>query len=260
MKSIKFDYPHTVKNYKIVEGRNLKLYIFEPTVHLKNNSAILFLNGGSFKKEPKTPVQFQHQAHYFSSKGMVAICVDYRNGADKGFLPTQAICDAKSAVRWVRENSNELGVDINKIVVCGSSAGAYIAVSSIMFDDLNDESDNESINHIPNVLVVFSGVMDGVDIMRRRYPKLLGKAFELSPIHNVKKCLPQTLWICGTADIDYEQNKEFIELMEQEGNDITFKTYEGMEHGFFNYGRHKNYYYHKTELEIERYLHLLNLI
>jgi acetyl esterase/lipase len=262
MEKLKFDYPVIEKTYKEVEERNLKLYIFEPKVHQKDRPAILFFNGGSFIKDPKTPVQFQHQADYFSSKGMIAICVDYRNGSDEGFLPTQAICDVKSAVRWVRENSSDLGVDPNKIVVCGSSAGAYIAVSSIMFDDLNDdyEYDNQRTNHVPNVLVVFSGVMDGVDIMRRRYPELLENAIEISPIHNIKNCLPQTLWLCGTSDIDYKLNKEFIKLMKQEGNDITFKTFEGMEHGFFNYGKHQNEYFHITNLEIEKYLHSLKVI
>ncbi|WP_163538051.1 alpha/beta hydrolase [Gracilibacillus sp. YIM 98692] len=262
MKKLKFEYPVIEKTYKEVEERNLKLYIFEPKVYQKDRPAILFFNGGSFKKDPKTPVQFQHQADYFSSKGMVAICVDYRNGSDEGFLPTQAICDVKSAVRWVRGNSSDLGVAPNKIVECGSSAGAYIAVSSIMFDDLNDEHeyDNQRTNHVPNVLVVFSGVMDGVDIMRRRYTELLEKAIEISPIHNIKNCLPQTLWLCGTSDIDYELNKEFIKLMKQEENDITFKTFEGMEHGFFNYGKHQNEYFHKTNLEIEKYLHLMKVI
>jgi acetyl esterase len=262
MKKIMFDYPVTEKVYKVVEGRNLKLYIFEPPSKQKDLPAILFFNGGSFKKDPKvTPVQFQHQADYFSSNHMVAICVDYRNGSDEGFLPTQAIYDVQSAVRWVRANSSDLGVDPNKIVVCGSSAGAYITVSSIMFDDLNDDYEyDNSKNHVPNVLIIFSGVMDGVDIMKRRYPELLEKAMELSPIHNIKSCLPQTLWFCGTSDLDYEQNIEFIKLMKQEGNDITLKTFEGMEHGFFNYGRHQNEYFHITKLEIGKYLHSVKLL
>jgi acetyl esterase len=65
--------------------------------------------------------------------------------------------------------------------------------------------------------------------MSRRYPELLERAVELSPIHNIKKCLPPTLWMCGTADDLYEQNKEFVERMVDEENDITFITYEGME-------------------------------
>ncbi|WP_088102856.1 alpha/beta hydrolase [Halalkalibacter urbisdiaboli] len=262
MNNLKFDFPVIRKTYKEVEERNLKLYIFEPKVNQKDRPAILFFNGGSFKKEPKTPVQFQHQADYFSSKGMVAICVDYRNGSDEGFLPTQAIYDVKSAVRYVRRNSSDFGVDPNKIVVCGSSAGGYITVSSIMFENLNDDNeyDNQNTDHIPNFLIIFAAGMDGVDIMKRRYPQLLDNATELSPIHNIKKCLPTTLWLCGTGDDLYEQNIDFIKLMKQEGNNITLKTFEGMEHGFFNYGRHQNEYFHITKLEIEKYLKSMKVI
>jgi acetyl esterase len=190
----------------------------------------------------------------------VSICVDYRTGHDEGFSPVQAICDVKSAVRWLRENSDDLGVDPNKIVVCGSSAGGYIAVSSIMFENINDDSDNQNTDHIPNALVVFGAGMDGVDIMSRRYPELLERAVELSPFHNIKKCLPPTLWMCGTADDLYEQNKNFVNLMINEGNEITFVTYEGMEHGIPNYGSHQNNSYHDTTLKIDDFLKTIGFV
>lgn len=259
--NLQFDFPVIKKTYKVIGGRALKLYIFEPEIPKKNRPAILFFNGGSFKKKPLvTPLLFQHQANYFSSKGMVAICVDYRNGSDEGFTPIQAICDVKSAVRWLRENSTDLGVDPNKVVICGSSAGGYIAVSSIMFENLNDDADNLSIDNIPNVLVVFGAGMDGVDIMGRRYPEMLERAVEISPIHNIKKCLPPTLWMCGTADDLYDQNKQFVEQMVGKENDIKFITYDGMGHGFFRFGEHENKGYHESNLMIENYLKSLAFI
>jgi acetyl esterase len=246
--------------YKVIGERKLNFYIFEPESPQKNNAAILFFIGGSFGKGPRTPADFQHQAKYLSSKGIVAICVDYRNGHDEGFTPIQAICDVKSAVRWLRENASDFGVDPEKIAVCGSSAGGYIAVSSIMFDHINNDGDNLSINHIPNALMIFGAGMDAVDIMTRRYPELLDQALEMSPYHNVKKCLPPTLWMIGTEDDLLEQNKDFVERMVAEGNDITWVTYDGMEHGFFLYGRHENRPFHQTKLKIEEYLRSIAFI
>src|SRR5690606_24924275 len=103
--------------------RKLKLYIFEPEDGLQGRAAILFFIGGSLKKGPNTPAKLEQQAKYFASRGVVSICVDYRNGHDDNFLPDQAIIDTKSAVRWVRKNAAELRVDPDKIVVCGTSAG-----------------------------------------------------------------------------------------------------------------------------------------
>ncbi|MEN0641902.1 alpha/beta hydrolase [Alkalicoccobacillus gibsonii] len=262
MKRIQFDYEVGERTYKVVGDRHLTLYTFEPPGQFTHpRPAILFFNGGSFKKDPKLPNQFQHQAHYFSTLGMLAICVDYRNGADDGFIPPQAISDVKSAVRYVRRNANELGVDPNNIIVCGSSAGGYITVSSIMFTDLDDEQESDQdIDHVPNHFIVFSADMDGVDIMRRRYPDLVDQATAFSPLHHIKKSLPDTLWICGTGDDLCEQNKRFVEDMNQAGNRIEFKTYEGMEHGFFNYGKHENTYFERTKDDIEAYLRRKSLI
>lgn len=96
--------------------------------------------------------------------------------------------------------------------------------------------------------------MDGVDIMGRRYPELNDIATEISPIHNIKKCLPETLWFCGKAERDYEQNKNFVKRMNDAGNNISFLEYEGMDHGFFHYGRNENKYYHETIQEMETFL------
>jgi acetyl esterase len=257
MRAIKFDFPVKEITYKVIGERKLTLNVFEPETTGENRTAILFFNGGSFKKGPLTPAQFQHQAHYFASHGIVSICVDYRNGHDEGFTPIQAISDAKSAVHWVRNHSVELGVNPNQIVMCGASAGGYTCVSSIMFEDIIDD---QSTDHIPNALVVFAAGMDGIDIMGRLFPELLAKATELSPLHNIKKCLPPTLWMCGTSDELYEQNKEFVTHMKDKGNDITFITYEGMGHGFFNYGWHENMPYNETTHKMEEYLKTIRLI
>jgi acetyl esterase/lipase len=186
----------------VIGERKLNFYIFEPETPRKDRAAILFFIGGSFGKGPRTPADFQHQAHYFSTKGAVAICVDYRTGHDEGFTPIQAICDVKSAVRWLREHAAEWGVDPEKIVVCGSSAGGYIAVSAIMFDHMNNDGDNRNINHVPNALVIFAAGMDAVDIMRRRYPELLDQAREMSPYHNVKNYMADMKTYLSTKRIE----------------------------------------------------------
>ncbi|SFS53126.1 alpha/beta hydrolase [Paenibacillus sp. 453mf] len=254
MRVIEFDYPVKQVTCKTVGERKLSLYIFEPehsNASAKNRTVILFFNGGSFKKGPLSPAQFQNQARYLASQGVVSVCVDYRNGHDEGFTPIQAISDAKTAVGWVRSNATKLGIDPNRVVMCGASAGGYTAVSSIMFDEFNDDN---STNYIPNALIVFAAGMDGVDIMDRLFPHLAERATDMSPVHHIKKCLPLTLWMCGTSDELYEQNLIFVEQMNKAGNNITFLTYEGMGHGFFNYGWHDNNPYNDTTLKIQQFL------
>ncbi len=260
MRAYPFIFPVKEATYKVIGERKLNFYVFEPETRGKDRAAVLFFIGGSFGKGPRTPADFQHHAQYLSSKGVVAICVDYRTGHDEGFTPIQAICDVRSAVRHLREHAAEWRVDPGKIVVCGSSAGGYIAVSSIMFEHMNDEGDRMSVNPVPDALVIFGAGMDGVDIMTRRYPELLDHARDMSPYHNIKKCLPPTLWMIGTEDDLFDQNKDFVERMTAEGNDIAWATYDGMEHGFFLHGRHENRPLHETKAKIEDYLRSIGFI
>ncbi|WP_245308150.1 hypothetical protein [Halalkalibacter urbisdiaboli] len=85
MRVNKFDYPVNEVTYKVIGERKLNLYILEPESNSKSRAAISFFIGGSLGKGSRTPADFQDQAHYFSAKGVVSICVDYRTGHDESF-------------------------------------------------------------------------------------------------------------------------------------------------------------------------------
>jgi acetyl esterase/lipase len=254
MRDYPFVFPVKETVYKEIGGRKLRFFVFEPDAAVANRTAVLFFNGSTFMQSPVTPADFQYHAHYLASKGYVAICVECRTAYDAGFTPLQAIRDARSAVRRLRGRASEWGVDPNRVVVCASSSGGYTVVSAIMFDHLNDEGDDLSVSPVPDALVIFAAGMDGVNIMERLYPELLTEAQSISPYHNVKKCLPPTLWIIGTADPLYEQNRDFVERMTAAGNDIAWVEYEGMEHGFFRHGRHGNRPLEETRERIAEFL------
>jgi len=249
-----FVYPVKEAVYKEIGGRKLRFFVFEPDAGGANRPAVLFFIGGTFTPNPNTPAEFQHHAHYLASKGYVAICVECRTGQDEGFTPVQSIRDARSAVRWLRAHASALGVDPNRVAVCASSSGGYTAVSAIMFDHLNDEGDDLSVSPVPDALVVFAAGMDAVDIAERLFPELLPGARDISPFHHVKKCLPPALWMIGTADPLYAQNRDFVERMTAAGNDIAWVEYEGMEHGFFRHGRHGNRPLEETRERIAEFL------
>jgi acetyl esterase/lipase len=45
----------------------------------------------------------------------------------QGVTPAACVEDAKSAERWLRQNAARLGLDPNRIVAAGGSAGGHIA-------------------------------------------------------------------------------------------------------------------------------------
>lgn len=58
-------------------------------------------------------------------KGYIAVNLGYRNAKDILF-PAQ-IQDIQAALKWLKANHNSYKIDPNKIILCGSSEGGYLA-------------------------------------------------------------------------------------------------------------------------------------
>jgi acetyl esterase/lipase len=101
----------TTHEYKSVGGSQLRLHVFGtdgPDI-VAQKPAIVFFFGGGWKAGSVT--QFVPQARHFAHRGTVAVVADYRVFSRHGMSPFEAMADAKSAVRWVRAHSAQLGVD-----------------------------------------------------------------------------------------------------------------------------------------------------
>jgi len=112
----------TIITYKEVDNTTLSLYCFYPDNYKEGEvrSAIVFYFGGGWKGGHVS--QFYPQSKYLASRGMIAICAQYRLGRN-GAEPWQCVEDAKSAVRYIRKNAEQLGVNPDQLAVGGGSAG-----------------------------------------------------------------------------------------------------------------------------------------
>jgi acetyl esterase/lipase len=146
--------------------------------------------------------------------------------------------DARSAIRWMRMNAEALGIDPEKIVAAGGSAGAQIALAAAMLDGFDDEGDDASISCQPNALLLYNPILDttrkGVELEKFTDKK---QAKAASPLHHCRKGLPPMMIFHGTADrvVPYETSRKFVRKLRWRGNDCRLTTYEGCGHGFFNF-------------------------
>ena len=103
------------------------LDVFRPS-DSKKRPAVLCLHGGFWAKGSK---KFMHPlAEDLVEKGYVAVCSNYRL-TDVAPAPAQ-LHDVFSAIRFLRENASDYGIDPEKIGVTGSSAGGYLAVMAAL--------------------------------------------------------------------------------------------------------------------------------
>ncbi|MEZ5430114.1 MAG: alpha/beta hydrolase [Verrucomicrobiales bacterium] len=253
-----------VETYRQVGEVKLNAYIFEPKGHTAadRRPAVVFFFGGGWNGG--TPGQFLPQALYLAERGMVAIPVDYRVKSRHQVFPQDCLRDAKAAIRWVRANADRLGIDSERIVASGGSAGGHLAAAVALVPGFED-GDHLSVNSMPNALVLYnpavvlSAVEGRPDLLAEEKLKdirerMNGRPQEIEPYHFVRSGLPPSLILQGKDDqaVPFPTVELFQKAMVAAGNQCTLKSYEGQPHGFFNPGRGEG----KPRAEATRHFHL----
>lgn len=238
--------------YKSVDEIDLKLDIFNPDGHQPTDKkpAILFFFGGGWSKGSMT--QFHPFSDYIAKRGMVAICVDYRVSSRHETTPKECVQDGKSAMRWVRKHAAELGVDPDKILAGGGSAGGHIAAAVATLKGFNEKGEDENSSTRPVALVLCNPVFDNGP---KGYGHKRVEAYwkEFSPMHNISKSTPPTIVFLGTKDkfIPVSTAEKYKELMEKSGGRCDLHIYQDETHGFFN---HKKAKYPEVIQDMDKFL------
>ena len=221
--------------YKTIDTVALKLHVLNPLGHKTSDKTpviIFFFGGGWVFGNPKL---FYEHARYFAEKGIVAIAAEYRIKSIHHTTPFESVKDGKSAVRWVRQHASELGIDPNKIVASGGSAGGHVAACSSIIEGYNETNENGAISSKPNALILYYPVLDTTE--KGYGAKNFDKEHQtdISPNHHIEKGIPPTIVFHGTADktVPIENSERFCKLMNDAGNHCELQTYEGKGHGFF---------------------------
>jgi acetyl esterase len=248
--------------YKTVGDVALKMYVFNPPGPKRAGlPAVVFFFGGGWVQG--SPQQFYQQARYLASRGMVAMAADYRVGSRHGVKIADCARDAKSAIRWVRQNAKRLGVDPARVVAAGGSAGGHLAAVTGTVEDLDEPGEPASVSSRPNAMVLFNPVV--ITAPAQGYPESASMdhrervgvdPVRVSPYHQVKKGSPPSIIFHGKADtiVPYRSVELFAQKMIDLGNRCELRGYEGEGHGFFNFGRAGNRNFLDTLEHMDRFL------
>ncbi len=221
--------------YKKTPQAELALYVHFPADWKADDKrpAIVFFFGGGWTAG--TVRQFEPQANHFAQRGLVTVRADYRVKSRHGVLPDKCVEDAKSAIRWVRAHAGELGVDPNRIVAAGGSAGGHLAACTSLVEGLDAEGEDLNVSSKPNALLLYNPALD---LTGERIVKRVGNNQELarriSPTLHLKKATPPALLLYGTDDPLLEQGRAFMERSKAIGHHAELYLAPGQRHGFFN--------------------------
>jgi acetyl esterase/lipase len=230
--------PAPTKNvvYKKTKQAELEAIVHYPPGWKKQDRrpAIVFFFGGGWTKG--TIEQFQRQAEYFAKRGLVTVRADYRVKSRHGVAPNDCVEDAKSAVRWIRKNAGELGVDPERIVAAGGSAGGHLAACTALTKGLEAKEEDAAVSSKPNALVLYNPALCfvGVPQLMERVGGDEALARNISPTEHVTKDAPPALVLFGSNDRLLAQGKDYLKRAEKVGAKAELYLAEGQGHGFFN--------------------------
>lgn len=261
----------TVETYKQTRDSkdnpvSLNAYVFYPPGQQPSDRrpAIVFFFGGGWRAG--NPKQFLEHCNYLASRGMVAITADYRVLSRQGTKAKECVADGKSAIRWVRENAERLGVDPERVVAGGGSAGGHVAACTGILDGLNEADEDTQTSSRPNAMALFNPavVLAKVDDRPPLDPEKVSglparmgtDPINLSPAHHIGPDAPPAIIFHGESDstVPFWTVEVFCERMKAAGNRCRLVGYPGQGHGFFNYGRGDNSNYESTLEELDDFL------
>ena len=200
------------------------------------------MHGGAWIMGDKT--QLRGYGFLLGREGSVCVASEYRL-AKEAQWPAQ-LHDVKAAIRWMRANADELGIDPDRIAVCGASSGAHLALMAAGTPDdpaFEGEGGNPGVSSRVAAAISFYGptrLEPGAEMLRDSLVQLLGEDAGVdeyrgaSPINYVSPSYPPTMLMQSNLDeiVPREQSLQFCEALVEQGVPVEMHLFDGVPHMF----------------------------
>lgn len=252
----KNNYIQKSQTYREVDGEKLAIEIFSPSpLPEKPAPAILFFHGGGWVQGNRS--QFFEQCAHLAQRGMVALSADYRLGRTDAAGFRQCVEDVREAMRWTKTHGEELGVDPDRVLAGGGSAGGHLALSLLLTPEVDGDTPSRSVSLRPAGWILFNPAVDlGPETPAHKFTELGADWKTFSPRQHLREGLPPLLILTGEADeiTPLEDAQLFIQEARALGTEAELLQYPGQPHGFFNNRPGQEKYFHLTLRDLDAYL------
>ena len=207
-------------------GRDLHADVFMPPQPGTQRTAVLLVHGGAWMHGDRS--QLRGYGILLARYGYVCVASEYRLSGEAHW-PAQ-LDDVQLALAWLRANAERLGVDPNRIVVSGNSAGAHLAL--MVAGQSTDVAATVAI-YPPTLLRVGDHLDDAVrQLLGPDHTPELER--EASPITYVHPGYPPTMLVHGNADelVPVEASFAMYHALVEAGAPVELHVFDGEPHAF----------------------------
>ena len=218
----------------------LKLDVYQPAAGVTSKrTAIIHLFGGGFFTGNKNAGYIINDSKALGARGYTNISANYRLQT-QGSWPAQ-IHDVKAAIRWARANAGKLGVESNRIIVAGYSAGGMLSLMAAGTNgkpefegDLGTTGVSSEVNASIGVYPLASAqTAGGLFPQGQATPENIAAA---SPTTYISEKFAPTIFIHGTDDstVPVTSSIDFFTKLRAVKVPTTLTLIQGAQHAFDN--------------------------
>lgn len=194
--------------------RTLEMDLYRPKNAWGQLPAIVCVHGGGWAKGSR--IHHRKVAQDLAARGFVTASISYRLSGEATF-PAH-IHDCKAAVRFLRANAKEYGIDTSSIGAIGHSAGGHLVAllaTSAGVNELEGNGGNAEFSSAIQAAVPMGGQTDflskrtqEISRVKAIWQQFLGGSFDekpetyrlASPLHHLDKTDPPVWLISGEND------------------------------------------------------------
>lgn len=251
--------PDRVLVFKQTPQGDLTAHVYFPpgwTAH-DRRPAIVFWVGGGFRAGRIG--QFSARADYFASRGLVTVCAEYRGRDSHGIELDSCAEDARSAMRWVKGQATNFGIDPDKVVGGGGSAGGTMALLAARTIGPDAPDDNLVISPRPAALLLFNPAVGEhvLQVVGWGGPAQAAINAQIQALDTPQSDEPPSILFFGTEDHEFlTVSSRYHRAVRAQGTRSQLWIATGMGHGFFN----NQPWHDATTLSADNFLVTLGLL
>jgi len=240
---------YTIEKKKILStGRDIEVWIVRPTVNAKpkeKTPGILWIHGGGYVTGMAGMIYMSRAIDLVIKYGAVVVTPEYRLAGEAPY--PAALEDCYASLKYLKEHTEELGVNDSQIMVGGESAGGGLTAAVCMYardkgevniayqmplypmiDDRDTESSKD--NHAPvwntkknhKAWKAYIGHLDNKDIPPYAVPARQKDYTNLPPAYT----------FVGDIEPFYCETLTFVENLKNAGVEAKVDVYPGCFHAF----------------------------
>ncbi len=236
-----------------------------------NGKAIINLVSGNWISNYNMSQRFITHAENFVKSGYTVFMV--MHGSQPRYSITDETADIKRAVRFIRYNAKEYGIDPDHIGITGSSSGGHLSLMTALADDKPDPNAKDPVDRVSSRVqaaavyfpptdflnwgqsntglnrqaITRAGVAGAFDFKiqndtTRLYERIAGEeaiksvGMKMSPVNNVSSDDPPVFIVHGDADrvVPMQQSEILIKKLKEAGVPNELFIHKGGAHGWAN--------------------------